>query len=287
MSGFEAEPIAPLKYTAALPLGTVARAAYEQLRDDLLMRLRAAMPVDGVLLALHGAMVAEGYLDCEGDILQRVRALVGRACPIVSALDMHGNLSEAMLDAADALVAFDQNPHLDTFERGVEAANIMHRMVGGGLRTARALARPRLLLSALTTWTEKPPLSAVYERAKEMEQDARVVNVGVMGGFAYADTPFSGMCVTVPTDGDGAVAQRLANELCDVAWAYRDSARHAGVGIDEWNARASCWRAQQRRTGAAARSRMCNCSRRSRGRRRCSRSRAPFRSTSKRLVMRR
>jgi len=93
-----------------------------------------------VLLALHGAMVADGYDDCEGDILARVRRLVGSSCPIVSTLDMHGNLSQAMVDAASVLVAYDTNPHLDTFERGVEAAQILCRMLDEHLRTAAAMA---------------------------------------------------------------------------------------------------------------------------------------------------
>jgi microcystin degradation protein MlrC len=223
----------PLLYTAAMPSAIVTREAYESLRDDLLARLRAELPVDGVLLALHGAMVSEGYDDCEGDILVRVRKLVGSACPVVSSLDMHGNVSQSMVDAADALVAFDTNPHLDTYERGGEAAQIMCRMLEQGLRTAAAMARPPLLLSALTTWTERPPLSAVHARAREIEADPRVVNVSVMGGFAYADTPFSGMSAIVTTGGDIGLARRLAQDLADVAWAERKAAAHAGVAVSE------------------------------------------------------
>ncbi len=224
----------PLLYAAAMPSGIVSRDAYETLRDDLIARLRAVLPVDAVLLALHGAMVADGYHDCEGDMLERVRALVGRDCPVVSTLDMHGNLSEAMVAAADALVAFDQNPHLDTFERGLEVADIMRRMLDEGLRTAKALARPRLLLTALTTWTEKPPLSMVHQRGHIYEQqNPHVVNVSVMGGFAYADTPFTGMSMLVTTDGDEALVQRMADELAEVAWVHRDAARHRGVSVDE------------------------------------------------------
>lgn len=225
--------VVPLLYAAAMPSALVAREAYESLRDDLLGRLRAALPVDGVLLVLHGAMVAEGYLDPEADLLEHARALVGPECPIVCTLDMHGNLSEAMVAAADALVPFDTNPHLDTFERGLEAAEIVQRMLGEGLRPASALARPGLLLSALTTWTDQPPLSVVHERARAFERQPHVVNAGVMGGFAYADTPFTGMSVLVSTDGDEALARRLAGELAALAWAEREAARHKGVGVAE------------------------------------------------------
>jgi microcystin degradation protein MlrC len=223
----------PLLYAGAMPSAIVTRVAYESLRHDMLARLRAALPVDGVLLALHGAMVAEGYDDCEGDLLVRIRNLVGADCPLVSTLDMHGNLSPTMVESADALVAYDTNPHLDTYERGEEAVRIMCRMLERGLRTAAAMARPPLLLSALTTWTERPPLSAVHARAREMEDDPRVVNVSVLGGFAYADTPFSGMSVIVTTDGDMALAQLLARELADAAWAERKAATHVGVPVVE------------------------------------------------------
>ena len=226
--GYEA---VPLLYATAMPSGMVTREAHEGMRDELLARLQAALPVDGVLLALHGAMVAEGCDDCEGDVLAGVRALVGDACPVVSTLDMHGNLSQAMVDCADVLVAYDTNPHLDTFERGVEAAQILCRLLDERLRPVAAMARPPLLLSALTTWTARPPLSAVHARARALEADPRVLNVSVMGGFAYADTPFTGMSVIVTTSGDAALAQRLARELAAIAWAEREPAADAGLPV--------------------------------------------------------
>ena len=94
----------PLLYAAAMPSGLVTKEAYEALLDNLLNRLTAAMPVDGVLLALHGAMVAEGEDDCGGDLLERVRAVVGPDCPLLCALDMHGNVSPRMINMADLLV---------------------------------------------------------------------------------------------------------------------------------------------------------------------------------------
>jgi len=223
----------PLLYAAAVPGGLVTRAAYDDLAARLLDRLREAMPVQGVLLALHGAMVAEGEEDCEGDLLRRVRALVGPTCPIVGVLDMHGNLSPAMVAAADVLVAYDQNPHLDTFARGLEAADILRRLLAEGLRPTSAWVRLPLLLSALTTWTEKPPLRPVHERAQVLERRARVVNVSVFGGYAYADTPFSGMSVLVTTDGDHGLARTLAQELAEIAWAQREAATYKGVPVAE------------------------------------------------------
>ena len=229
-SGYE---LVPLLFASAMPGGLVTRQAYDALVAGLLDRLRTAMPVDGVLLTLHGAMVAEGEDDCEGDILQRVRRLVGPCCPVVSTLDMHGNLSRAMVTAVDALVAYDENPHLDAFERGLEAAHILHRLLEGGLRTVSVLIRPPLLLSALTTWTDRPPLRPVHERVRLLEQDPRVVNISVLGGYAYADTPFSGMSLLVTTDGDQALAQAIGRELAGIAWAEREAATYRGLPVAE------------------------------------------------------
>lgn len=223
----------PLLYATAIPSGTVSQGAYETMLTGLLDALANALPVDGVLLTLHGAMVAEDQDDCEGEILERVRAIVGPHCPVVCTLDMHGNLSPAMVAASDALVAFDTNPHLDTYERGLEAAHILARMLEKGLRPVQELVHPPLLLSALTTWTEKPPLSQLHERAKELEHDPLVVNISVMGGFAYADTPYSGISILVTTTGDRQLAHKLARELAALAWEAREEASYCGVTVEE------------------------------------------------------
>ncbi len=225
--------VVPLLYAAAMPSGKVTVDAYSVLTSELLRRLRAALPVDGVLLTLHGAMVSESQDDCEGHLLSQVRELVGPGCPIVSTLDMHANVSPAMVSQANVLVAFDQNPHLDTYERGLEAAAILHRMLEEGLRPSAALARPPLLLSALTTWTEQPPLRPMHERAQVMEQDPRVVNVSILGGFAYADTPYSGVSTVVTTTGDAAMAQQLADELTHIAWNNREAGQYSGLPVGE------------------------------------------------------
>ena len=229
-AGYE---IVPLLYAAAMPSGIVTADAYATLRGGLMARLQEADPVDGVLLSLHGAMVAAGEDDPEGDILARVRALVGPQCPVIAVLDMHGNLSRRAVQLADVLVAFDTNPHLDTYERGLEAGALLGRMLNDGLRPMAALARPPLLLSALATWTQRPPLAPVHARAHELEQDPRVVNVSVMGGFAYADTLNTGMSVVVTTAGDRALAQSLANELAQIAWQHRAWADERGLPVTE------------------------------------------------------
>jgi microcystin degradation protein MlrC len=221
----------PLLYATAMPSGLVTREAYAALLDGLLERLRAAAPLDGVLLVLHGAMVAEGQDDCEGEILQRVRAAA--SCPVVSVLDMHGSLTDAMVAAADGLVAFNQNPHVDTYERGLEAAVLLGRILDGSVTPTKALVRLPLLLNALATGTARLPLSAVHEQADIFRQDRRVLNVSIMGGFAYSDVCDAGVSILVTTDNDAALAQEMAQALAAVAWQHREAARDTGVSVQE------------------------------------------------------
>jgi microcystin degradation protein MlrC len=214
----------PTLYGAALPGGIVAEAAYQAMLRGLLDRLEAAMPLDGVLLMLHGAMVTEARLDTESDILERVRALVGPATPIVAELDMHGNIGRRTVELADVLVAFDTNPHVDPHARGVEATAIVGRLLRGEIRPTAAFAQPPIVLAPQATGTADLPLRAVHARAAEIEADERVVCVCVMGGFAYADGPDTGASVIVTTNGDAELARRYAGELANILVEHRKSA---------------------------------------------------------------
>ena len=214
----------PTVYAAAMPAGLVTKAAYRQLLSELTDRLAQHMPVDGLLLALHGAMVAEGELDAEADIVARVRAVVGSAAPIVVLLDMHGNISPRLVELADVLLAYDTNPHIDAYARGVEAAEIMARLLRRELRPTPAFARPALLLPAQSTGTEAAPLALVHARAAEIEAENDVICIAVMAGFAYADTPFTGPSIIVTTDGQPELAARYANELSAILFEQRTEA---------------------------------------------------------------
>ncbi|MDE2638097.1 MAG: M81 family metallopeptidase [Chloroflexota bacterium] len=214
----------PTLYAAAMPAGVVTEAAYRQLLSELRNRLAQHMPLDGLLLALHGAMVAEGELDAEADIVAQARAIVGDAVPIVVLLDMHGNISPRLVELADVLLAYDTNPHIDAYARGSDAAEIMARLLRRELQPTSAYARPALLLPAQSTGTEAAPLSFVHARAAEIKAKDGVISIAVMAGFAYADTPFTGPSIIVTTDGQPELAQNAANELSDLLNRHRESA---------------------------------------------------------------
>jgi microcystin degradation protein MlrC len=230
--------LVPTLYSAALPGGTVAEQAYQTMLRDLLDSLASAMPLDGLLLMLHGAMVTEAHPDAESHILEQVRAVVGPDMPIVVELDMHGNISPRTVELADVLVAFDTNPHIDPHARGVEAAEIMERLLRGAIRPAAAIAQPPLLLAPQATGTADLPLRAVHQRAAEIEAEDAVVCICVMGGFAYADMPYVGPSVIVTTDGDPDLARRYADELCALLMEHRYAALPQFLAPDAAVARA-------------------------------------------------
>lgn len=216
--GFE---VVPTMLAEAAPSGTVTAQAFEQLTQLLIDGLRQAGPLDGVLLELHGAMVAESAGDGDAETLRRVREVVG-TIPIVAVLDLHANISEGMVALADALVGYDTYPHIDMYERGVEAGAIITRMVRGGLRTARALRKPALMPPLPKQCTSyETPMRALIELAHLREQEPGMVSVTVAAGFPYADVPEAGLAVLAISEGDQALADRIADEIADVAWARR------------------------------------------------------------------
>jgi microcystin degradation protein MlrC len=214
----------PTAYAGAMPGGVVTTEAFETIVGELTARLVESLPLDGVLLALHGAMVTEDELDAESAILQAVRDVVGSEIPIVITLDMHGNISQRTVDLVDVLIAFDENPHIDPYERGREAADVMERLLSGEVKPTAGYAHPPLILSPQATGTADLPLLAVHERAAEMEAENAVVCVSVFGGFAYSDTPDAGVSLIVTTNDDPDLAKRYADELAGILMANRDAA---------------------------------------------------------------
>jgi microcystin degradation protein MlrC len=205
-------------YAATAPSAAVRSDAYTSLREQLLADLHAALPVQAVLLDLHGAMVAEGCDDCEGDLLSRVRAIVGtRAASGVVvgvALDPHCHLTEAMFAHADLMTMFKEYPHTDVLARGRE-------LVDMALRTLRGTLRPRLsrfdCRMAGLYHTHRQPMRGFIDRIRALEGRGTVQSISIAHGFPWADVPDMGTQVLVVTDGDApggdALARRLGREL--------------------------------------------------------------------------
>ena len=182
---------------AAQPGGAAARAAYERMRDEILGQLKAALPVDGVVLNLHGAMVAHGYDDCEGDILARIRTLVGEACVIGVELDPHCHLTEKRCALADVIVLFKEYPHTDFAERGEEVVDLVLRTIGREIKPVKSVFDCRMIASFPTSIQ---PMRGLVDRIMALEGKDRVLSVSIGHCFPYGDVPECGARILVITD---------------------------------------------------------------------------------------
>lgn len=214
----------------ATPAGNTTRALFEALRDEILADLQAALPVSAVMLNLHGAMIADGYLDAEGDLLQRVRALVGPHVPVLAELDLHCHLTQLKVASADALVIYKEYPHTDVAERAGELFDVLQALLAGRVRPVMAL-HDCAMLGIFPTTAE--PMAGLVARMKAMEREPGVLSVSLAHGFPWGDTPEVGTRALVVTDGDQRLAERLATELGDAVWAQREQLAPPFMNIDE------------------------------------------------------
>lgn len=206
---------------AAVPSGLVSRDAHETLVDQLLEGIRSQERVDGILLSLHGAMVTEGICDAEGDILTRVRELVGPEIPVVSTLDYHANLTDRMVSQADGLFGYNTYPHVDGWERGMEAAQFLADLLEKRITPRSFVIRPPLAPAIVPARTGAGPVKKLMERAFAWEEEEGVINVSVYGGFVYSDIHDAGLAFLVTTDGDVDRARHIAGDLAEQAWEMR------------------------------------------------------------------
>jgi microcystin degradation protein MlrC len=213
----------------AQPSGTTTRHAYETLRDELLADLQKALPVDMVLLGLHGAMVADGYDDCEGDLLARVRALVGPNVVVGAELDPHNHLTPEMVANADVLVAYKEYPHTDVLERGLELVDLCAATALKRVNPVAAVVDCELIT---LFHTSRQPARGFVDRMQALEGRDGILSVSLTHGFPWGDVPEMGTKVLVYADGDAAKAQQLARQLADEVIAMRDQLAPVSPGID-------------------------------------------------------
>jgi microcystin degradation protein MlrC len=213
----------------AQPAGPTVRAVYESLRDELLDDLRHAMPVDVVLLYLHGAMVAEGYDDCEGDVLQRARTIVGERAVIGAELDLHSHLTQTMLANANAIIAYKEYPHTDIIDRARDLYRICVDAAEGRTRPAMATYDCKIVGMFPTT---AQPLRALVDEMSARERDG-ILSLSLIHGFPWGDVLESGVKMLAIADGDSTLAARTAEEFGKRFWAMRQEALLHATPLDE------------------------------------------------------
>nr|WP_047169305.1 M81 family metallopeptidase [Sphingomonas sp. Y57] len=212
----------------AVPGGPTVRSAYEHLRDALLEDLRAAMPVDIVQLTLHGAMIAEDYDDCEGDLLEAVRAIVGPLVAVGAELDLHCHFTERMRCSADAIICFKHYPHVDWRERADELLDILIRTRRGDIRPVTAVHDCDMIGFFHTT---REPMRSFVAHMEAFEGRDGILSVSLGHGFPCGDVPETGARLWVIADGDASRAQALADRLGSDFWALRDQVAARSIDV--------------------------------------------------------
>lgn len=214
--------VAPLLFASTCPGGPLTRACYDSLKEELLARLNAVLPVDGVLMPLHGAAAVEGGVDLEGDLLAAVRAVVGDAVPMVATLDLHAHISAQMMGAADGLVAWETYPHRDAFSTGERGARLLCDVLAGACKPAMAMAKVPVLTGAIHGSTEDDdPFAQVMALAKAGEQRNGILATSAILVHPYLDFAGMGSGGLAIANGDFAAAEALARTLAAAYWERR------------------------------------------------------------------
>lgn len=206
----------------ATPGGVVAEETYEFYTGRILDGVRDHLDmIDGVILPLHGAMVAEHLEDGEGPLIGAVRDLVGEDVPIVVTLDLHANVTEAMVEHADALVAYETYPHLDKAKTGRRGFEILIEAMRGAVTPTMHMERPPTLIFQPKAYTPSGPMAEVMAEAREQESRDGVLKVNVLPGFYHADIEEMGVTTPVVTDDDPALAREVSRRMAELIWDRR------------------------------------------------------------------
>lgn len=207
----------------AWPSGTVTQDAFQWIIEQFTDAMKAALPVDAVLLALHGAMVAEGAPDVEGEVLAAVRSVIGKKIPLVATLDLHAEVTPKMVSHADALVLYHTAPHIDVFETGERGAAVMRKILFEGARPVMAFARIPMVTPAERANTENPVSVShgLKQRLQSLEADPGVLAAGLAVVQPWLDIPDLGSSVVIVTNNDRPLATKTCQELARELWMKR------------------------------------------------------------------
>jgi microcystin degradation protein MlrC len=223
----------PILFANAESGGAVEHAFFADVLAEFDRGLREALPVDAVYICEHGAAITTEEDDPDGAVFERVRSIVGPTVPIVATVDLHANVSDRMVDSVDVLISYRRNPHTDMAERGADAARILAELTDG---MKVAVAHVRMPVCAPPTQLLTAPGTGPYAdmiRRAEALNDPRIVNVSIVGGFAFADTRKNGLTILVTTRGSAPLANQVAGALAAWAWQERAAFTPALTPLDE------------------------------------------------------
>ncbi len=211
----------PTISAGATPAGELRNEDYWYIVNYIKDGIKKAGKVDGVLLALHGAMIAEGVPEAEGVLLREVKQIVGDT-PVIVTLDLHGLISGLMIENCDGVFGYDTNPHIDMYERGIEAAEALVKTMRGEMHPTVAFKKLPMVPPTINQRTTEGPMVKLLEKCREKETKPGVINVCLFPAFPYADVKRVGSAVVAVTDNDPVLAQRVADEVGEQMWDMRE-----------------------------------------------------------------
>ncbi|QEE45060.1 M81 family metallopeptidase [Rhizobium sp. WL3] len=218
----------PLLHARAVPGGPLARATYEGFKAEFLERLKATLPIDGLYLAMHGAMNVEGMDDAEGDWISAARAVVGPDVPVAASYDLHGNVTQKIIDQLDIFAGYRTAPHIDVRETMVRAWSMLVRALRTGEKPGVAWAPVPVLLPGERTSTEDEPAKSLYAKLPEHDAVPGIWDANLMVGYVWADEPRGTACAVV-TAVDKAAAEKVAAAIAQSYWDAREDFRFGPV----------------------------------------------------------
>ena len=218
--GFE---LVPLMYAQTGPIGTITKDAYDRLTKEMFDMLREQGPWDAVLISNHGAAVSEEFPDMDGAFTQTVREIVGPDIPIGITLDMHANVSKAVVANTDVCVVWRTNPHLDPKPRGRKCAELVYRAAKGEIKPVQWIEMPPLVVNIVRQFTGEEPMKSLVADCLEANGRPKVLDTSVAEGYPYADVEEMGMSWVAIADGDPAAAREAAVWMAQRAWPKREA----------------------------------------------------------------
>ncbi len=217
----EGVELVPTMYGSPDSRGRALNESYYALLNPLLEGIEKALPVDGVLLELHGGGATEDEDDLEGHVLEQVRKVVGNDIPVVTPLDMHANIGPRMMKYGSFFCGYDTYPHIDGYDRSAEVSQLLIDTIRGKIDPKIAYAQPNMIITPVMQKSDYHPMKTLIDKAHEIEAEAGILSATVSAGYPYADISYPGVTMMVIADGDKELAQRKADELSELCWDLR------------------------------------------------------------------
>lgn len=211
----------PILAATATPGGPLTKKAYDRILRDLLELLSLSLPIDGLLVALHGAMVSEDYFSADTETLKRIRSVIGKKLPLVMSLDMHANVTPEMIELTSATIAYRSYPHIDQRERGRECAHLIAQMIRGEAAPVQVMRNPHMLIHIVQQYTGAGAMKRVIDEVENVSKSPGILSASIAPGYIYADVPDMGTKIIVVADRSEQLAVEKAEYLSDLVFSLR------------------------------------------------------------------